>query len=145
MVKHFLFCSLLLCATVSVAQVVEQPAPALSTPNQAPATLPGGSDSLEKQMPPDTKAPPPETFSSEQVEILLANLLNSAPALVNSNVTASVDDRSIVLSGRVSSDEQLKVAIRIAESYAEARSIVNNIILDNTGETFQSTPPLNDL
>ena len=140
MMKHFLFCSLLLCATVSVAQVVEQPAPALSIPNQAPPTLSGGGDSPENQMPPDTKAPPPETLSSEQVEILLANLLNSAPALANSNVTARVDDKSIVLRGSVSNDAQRKVAIRIAKSYAEGRSIV-----DNTGETFQFTPPLKDL
>jgi hypothetical protein len=136
MVKHFLYCSALICAMVSAAQRVGQQSPAISALYQIPPGLPGGSP--EKQMPPDTQAPPPATLSSEQVEILLANLLSSAPALVNSNVTASVDDRSIVLSGSVTSDQQRKVAIRIAESYAEARSIVDNI---KTDQTFESIPP----
>ncbi len=80
-----------------------------------------------KSMPPHTKAPPAETPPSADIEAQIDNKLATEPLLANTRVAASVDDRSVVLSGTVENEQQHDLALRIAESYAGERSIVDKI------------------
>jgi osmotically-inducible protein OsmY len=78
-------------------------------------------------MPPDTRAPLPETLNSVEVQQQIQNKLTTEPLLVQANVKVHVDDASVVLSGTVDDERQHNVALRIAQSYAGSRSIVDNI------------------
>ena len=80
-------------------------------------------------MPPDTKAPPPQGLSTAQVEQQIQDKLNSEPALANMNVRVKTDDRSVTLTGMVDTEVQHDLALRIAQSYAGDRKIVDKIKL----------------
>jgi osmotically-inducible protein OsmY len=78
-------------------------------------------------MPPDTQALPPQTMSTQQVEHEITDQLSSEPALSNSNVDTKVDENSVVLSGTVATETQHHLAVRIAQSHAGDRKIVDRI------------------
>jgi osmotically-inducible protein OsmY len=78
-------------------------------------------------MPPDTRAPLPETLNSVEVQQQIQNKLTTEPLLVQTNVKVQVDDASVVLSGTVDDERQHSLALQIAQSYAGSRSIVDNI------------------
>jgi osmotically-inducible protein OsmY len=78
-------------------------------------------------MPPDTQAPPPQAMSSEQVEGHILNQLKAEPTLSSTNVDARVDDGSVVLTGSVDTMTQHDLAIRIAQSNAGDRRVVDKI------------------
>lgn len=124
--ERLLLCGVLLLAHFSFAQ---QTGPPSSTrpPYQTPPTFPEGSENPAKQFPPETKAPTPRTLSSARVERQIMEHLNSEPGLADTNLKASVDETVVVLTGNVSTDVQHKLALRIAESYAGERSIVDKI------------------
>jgi hypothetical protein len=125
--KHIVFCCVLLLASVGIAQQQGQPPPATSPPYQTPPTFPEGRQTPGAQMPPDTQAPPPQTMSTERVEQQITQRLNSEPALSKSNIDAKVDENSVVLTGSVDTETQHDLAVRIAESYAGDRKIVDKI------------------
>ena len=76
-------------------------------------------------MPPDTKAPP--TVSSEKVEGKILDQLKAEPSLANNKIEARVDDNSVVLTGSVRTVEQHQLAVRIAQSNAGDRQVVDKI------------------
>jgi osmotically-inducible protein OsmY len=78
-------------------------------------------------MPPDTKAPPAETMSSEKVEEQILNQLRAEPMLSGTNVDASVDNNSVVLTGSVETMTQHDLAVHIADANAGDRKIVDKI------------------
>ncbi len=78
-------------------------------------------------MPPDTQAPPPQTMSSERVEQQITQRLSSEPELSKSNIDAKVDESAVVLTGSVDTETQHELAVRIAQSYAGDRRIVDKI------------------
>jgi osmotically-inducible protein OsmY len=78
-------------------------------------------------MPPDTQALPPQAMSSEQVEGQILNQLKAEPTLSSTNVDARVDDGSVVLTGSVDTMTQHDLAIRIAQSNAGDRRVVDKI------------------
>ena len=125
--KHIVFCFVLLLATIGVAQQQGQPPPATSPPYQTPPTFPEGRQSPRTQMPPDTQAPPPQTMSTERVEQQITQRLSSEPELFKSNIDTKVDENSVVLTGSVDSETQHDLAVRIAQSYAGDRKIVDKI------------------
>jgi hypothetical protein len=125
--KHIVFCCVLLLASIGVAQQQGQPPPATSPPYQTPPTFPEGRQTPRAQMPPDTQAPPPQTMSTELVEQQITQRLNSEPELAKSNVDAKVDENSVVLTGSVDTETQHDLAVRIAQSYAGDRKIVDKI------------------
>ena len=115
----------LLLATLGFAQ---QQGPPSTPPYQTPPTFPEGRQAPPTaQMPPDTQAPPPQTMSSEQAEQQITHRLSSEPALANANVDAKVDENSVVLTGSVDSETQHDLAVRIAQSYAGDRKLVDKI------------------
>jgi len=125
--KHIEFCFVLLLASIGLAQQQGQPPPATSPPYQTPPTFPEGRQTPRAQMPPDTQAPPPQTISTERVEQQMTQRQNSEPALSKSNIEARVDENSVVLTGSVDTETQHDLAVRIAQSYAGDRKIVDKI------------------
>lgn len=78
-------------------------------------------------MPPDTQAPPLQPMSTETVEQQITQRLSSEPELSKSNIEAKVDEDSVVLTGSVDNETQHDLAVRIAQSYAGDRKIVDKI------------------
>jgi len=125
--KRIVFSSVLLLASIGVAQQQGQPPPATSPPYQTPPTFPEGRQTPRAQMPPDTQAPPPQTMSTERVEQQITQRLSSEPELFKSNIDAKVDENSVVLTGSVDTETQHNLAVHIAQSYAGDRKIVDKI------------------
>jgi hypothetical protein len=124
--KHILFGLVLLVATAMVAQQQGQPPPT-AAPQTTPPTFPQ-ERAPRQQMPPDQNAPP-EGLSTPEVQQQIQQGLNSEPMLRDSNVGVHVDENSVILTGNVDSEEQHDLALRIAQSYAGDRKIVDKIKL----------------
>jgi osmotically-inducible protein OsmY len=121
--KHLFSLLALLLATTVLAQQGQPP------PQTTPPTFPEGQQAPTRQMPPDEKAPPPQNLSTKQVERQVQQALNSEPALRNSHVGVKADKDSVVLTGTVTTEEQHDLAMRIAQSHAGERKIVDKIKL----------------
>ena len=78
-------------------------------------------------MPPDEQAPPPQALSTEQTQKQITSHLNSEPGLDHTNLVAQVSDSAVVLRGNVWSEEQHELALRIVQSYAGDRKVVDEI------------------
>jgi len=127
--KYVLSCALLFLATVVFAQQQGQPPPTTTPPYHTPPTFPEGRQRPLEQMPPDTKAPPPQAMSSERVERQILDQLNAEPTLSVTNIDARVDDDSVVLTGSVDTMTQHDLAVRIAQAKAGDRKIVDRITI----------------
>lgn len=114
---------LLFAATTVAQQQVPQPNP---PPYSTPPTFPQEQKPTEP-MPPDTKAPVPEQMPSADVQDQIQKKLTAEPLLANANVNATADEKSVVLAGTVQDKEQHDLALRIAQSYAGDRKIVDKI------------------
>jgi osmotically-inducible protein OsmY len=66
-------------------------------------------------------------MSSERVEQQITQHLSSEPALAKISVDAKVDESSVVLTGSVDTETQHDLAVRIAQSYAGDRKLVDKI------------------
>jgi len=66
-------------------------------------------------------------MSSKQVEGQIVKQFRDEPGLSGTNIDARVDDNSVVLSGTVDSITQRDLAIRIAQSNAGDRTVVDRI------------------
>jgi hypothetical protein len=119
--RYVLSCAILFLETIVLAQQQGQP------PYQTPPTFPEGRQTPGAQMPPDTEAPPPETMSSEKVEGQILDQLRAEPSLSATNIDARVDDNSVVLTGSVDTMIQHDLAVRIAQSNAGDRKVVDRI------------------
>jgi len=116
-----IFCGLaLVFAASAFAQSTYPP------PYTTPPTFPTGQIPRE-QMPPDTKAPPPQRLSNAQVEQRIQDKIKSEPVLANTNVGVKTNDRSVTLTGAVETEGQHDLALRIAQLYAGNRKIGDKI------------------
>jgi len=119
--KYVLSCAVLFLATMAVAQMQGQP------PYQTPPAFPEDRQSRRGHMPPDTQAPVPQAMSSKQVQGQIVKQFRDEPDLSGTNIDARVDDNSVVLTGTVNSMAQRDLAIRIAQSNAGDRTVVDRI------------------
>ena len=126
--KYVLSCALLFLTPVVFAQQQGEPPPTMTPPYHTPPTFPGRQRPME-QMPPDTKAPPPQAMSSERVERQILDQLNAEPTLSITNIDARVDDDSVVLRGSFDTMTQHDLAVRIARANAGDRRIVDKITI----------------
>jgi hypothetical protein len=122
--KPMLFALVLLLATATLAQQQGQP-PSTAPPQGTPPTFPE-ERAPRRHMPPDQEAPP-QGLSTPEVQQQIQQGLNSEPTLRNSNVRARVDDNSVILTGTLETEQQHDFALRIAQSYAGDRKIVDKI------------------
>jgi osmotically-inducible protein OsmY len=68
-------------------------------------------------------------MSTKETQQQITKHLSSEPALANTDLAAHVSDNSVVLTGSVATEEQHDLALRIAQSYAGDRKIVDRIKL----------------
>jgi BON domain len=115
-----------LALAFAVSAFAQQQSPMNPPPYTTPPTFPDDQASRQ-EMPPDTKAPPPQGLSTAQVEQQIQDKFNSEPVLANTNVGVKTDDKSVTLTGTVDTDAQHDLALRIAQSYAGDRKIVDKI------------------
>ena len=120
--KRILWGLALVFVTSAFAQ--QQP-PTNSPPYTTPPTFPEGRP--QQQMPPDTKAPPPQDLSASEVEQQIQDKLSREPALANTEIGVKIDATSVTLTGSVDSERQRDLALRIAQSYAGQRKVVDKI------------------
>ena len=120
--KRILWGLALVFVTSAFAQ--QQP-PTNSPPYTTPPTFPDGRP--QQQMPPDTKAPPPQDLSDSEVEQQIQKKLSREPALANTEIGVKIDATSVTLTGSVDTERQRDLALRIAQSYADRRKIVDKI------------------
>jgi len=123
--KSIVFASALLLATLGFAQQQGQ-RQTNPPPNSTPPTFPQQQTPRE-QMPPDQEAPPSHGLPTAQVQQQIQQGLNSEPALANTNVGVKTDDSSVVLTGTVDTERQHDLAVRIAQSNAGDRQVVDKI------------------
>ena len=120
--KRILWGLALVFVTSAFAQ--QQP-PTNSPPYTTPPTFPEGRP--QQQMPPDTKAPPPQDLSASEVETQIQDKLHREPALANTQIGVKIDATSVTLTGSVDTERQRDLALRIAQSYAGQRKVVDKI------------------
>ncbi len=120
--KLALSCGLaLLLVSLSFSQQPVQPPPG-SPPYTTPPTFPEG-----QQIPPDQKAPPSQALSPAQVEQQIKAHFSAEPALANTNVSVKAGEGLVELTGTVDNAVQHDLALRIAQSYAGDRKVVDKI------------------
>jgi BON domain len=113
------------------AQQQAPPAPdSQPAPGQTPPTFPEDQDPGARRtppdMPPDTNAPGRE-LSSREIQEQIQSKLNSEPGLDNDRVRVNVTDSEVTVTGSVDDEAERDVALRIAESYAGDRQIVDKL------------------
>jgi hypothetical protein len=99
---------------------------------QPPSTWPHPDDdphqvSPKNRTPPETNTPPRGQFSAARVEQEIEKRIKTNPAMATANVSARVNDNSVVLSGTVDSSRQHDLALLIAHSWAGQRKVVDQI------------------
>jgi hypothetical protein len=126
--KHILCMVVLMAGTLAYGQMAPgQPQPG-QPPQGTPPTFPeGGRQSPRQPMPPDQQAPTPEATSAEQIQRQITQQFSTEPTLNGTDLRADVDEASIVVSGTVDTVEQHDVALRIAQSHAGDRNVVDKI------------------
>jgi Flp pilus assembly secretin CpaC len=124
--KSRVFPSAFLLASLGFAQQQGLPPPT-APPYGTPPTFPEGRQSPRQQMPPDQEPQPSQGLSSAQVQQQIQQSLNSVPALANTNVGVKTDESAVVLTGTVDSEKQHDLAVRIAQSFAGDRQVVDKI------------------
>jgi len=94
----------------------QAPGPAQNQPPTAP-------------LPPDTQAPAQQTLSTEQVQQQIQAKLDTEPILRGVQLTVVADEDTVTLRGDIDSEDQHDAALRIAQSYAGDRKIVDKLVM----------------
>lgn len=100
---------------------------------------PGGPGRPSGRPTPDTfpgdkgKAPQPATPAQEQarrakIEQQIEKTIRSDRRLNGANVKATVEDSDIVMTGTVKNDGQRRLALHMAEAYADGREIIDKLV-----------------
>jgi hypothetical protein len=103
----------LLMAASSSAQILDRPCRVSSLTFPAP------------QEP--APARPPRPLTTREVQQQIERGLKSEPALAGASLEVAVNATAVVLSGGVYTEQQRDLALRIAESYAGSRRIIDRI------------------
>ena len=127
--KLLLLGTMLLSAAFAVAQQDAQP-PYAPPPHETPAP-PTTGERAPGQMPPDTAAPATPAVTNAEVQQQIQKKISDEPGLTGANVSVTVDDRSIVLTGTVDSQEQHDLAMKMAQSVAGDRPIDDKLQIRN--------------
>jgi len=127
--KHIFLASIFLLATMGFAQQGPMD-PTQSTPPTFPGTP-------KEQMPPDQEGRP---LSTVEVQQQIEQGLTSEPELANADVKVKTTETSVTLYGTVDTERQHQIALRVAQSYAGDRKIVDNISLRSQGNDTKDRP-----
>jgi BON domain len=119
-----LVCALLLGAPMAFSQQPQGQGQNPS-PSSPPVTNPGAQPPASATPTPDN--PQDKSGNNSQMESDLKGVLSGDPALSGTDVSASVDDISITLTGSVESQAQIDRVLALVSPYARYRNIVNKI------------------
>ncbi len=123
--KALMIAATVLFSTSLLGQQQERPPYSQPPPYVTPPSPGNSPDS----MPPDTRAPGPLSPSNTEVQQQIQTKVSTEPILRDSGVQISVDDQSVTLTGTVDSEQQHDSALRIAQSYAGDRTIVDKLTI----------------
>jgi hypothetical protein len=116
---------------VGFAQQQQRPPYDEQPPVQTPPTFPQdqnpGTRPVPPDMPPDVNAPPRELSDSE-VQQQIQSKLNSEPVLQNNEFKVDVTEDRVIVSGVADNEQEHELALRIAESYAGERPVIDKIV-----------------
>ena len=105
--------------------------PPVQNPPAYPEDMDPGVRPVPPNMPPDTSAPPRE-LTSQEAELEIQAKLDSEPSLKNNQLKVEVSEDEVVVSGSTDSEAERDVAIRIAESFAGDRPVINKVEIRGT-------------
>ena len=129
--RQLLLCLTLLLCGMCFPQQGQPPPEMQQPPYGTPPAFPDGRQIPGQQptrpLPPDEEAPPAQAMSTQKMHQQITGHLRSEPALDHTNVAVQVSDSFVVLTGNVRSEEQKDLAVRIAQSYAGQRKVVDKI------------------
>jgi BON domain len=120
-----LTCGLLLMVSAGLGFAQQPAQPSGPPPYTTPPTFPQD-QTPPGSVPPDTKAPA-KPLSTAQVKQQIQEKLATEPDLQKTPIQAKVNNHSVVLKGTVENARQHDLAVRIAQSFAGERSIVDHI------------------
>jgi osmotically-inducible protein OsmY len=87
-----------------------------------------GSDTQAQQVHDSVKASLQENEeANDQIQTNLQSALDGDPILMDSDVAASVDDETIILTGTVESYRQHQRVLELVSPYSASRDIVDNV------------------
>lgn len=105
----------------------DQQPPPVQTPPTFPEDQDPGARPVPPDMPPDTNAPPARDLSNSEVQDQIQTKLHSEPALDDNRLRVEVTDAEVVVSGTADNEKERDLALRIAESYAGERRVVDKV------------------
>lgn len=115
----------IMLAGFGVAAEYKRPAAASTAAEVSPA-IPQ-QQKASRQTRPDQETQPSEELSTPEVQQLIKDGFRYKPALANANLSVTVDDGSVWLTGTVDDEKRHDLALRIAASYSGRRQIVDSI------------------
>ncbi len=121
-----IICGSMLLFAISVFAQQQSVPPYNSPPTTTPPTFPQDQRPGER-MPPETRAPAPNDPTDAELQQQIDHKLATEPLLEHLLLKASVNDKTIVLTGTVDNEQQHRLALRVAESYAGQRRIIDKI------------------
>lgn len=122
----YLLTAFVLLASAGWAQQSGQSTPG-SPPYTTPPTFPQDRRApSQQQIPPDQQAPP-RAMSTAEVQQQIQQHLDSEPLLHSADIRARAEEDSVSLTGTVDNESQHELALRIAQSYAGERKIIDKI------------------
>ena len=131
--KHIFLASVLLFATAGFAQYPQSPN---GPPQTTPPTFPGNP---KEQMPPEQNGRP---LSTNEVQHQIKQALASQDELADTHIKVKTSESTVTLSGTVDTEKQHETALRVAQSYAGDRKIVDNIYLQSQMQDKNNKRPL---
>lgn len=127
--KNLLSTLLLFIATIAFAQQTPGTPPFNPNSQPNPNNAPPNQQSPAEQMPPDTKAPAHTQTASPDIEKELQSAFDHEPVLKGTDLKATADDDSVMVSGTVENEQQHKIALQLVQGKAGDRKIVDKIVV----------------
>jgi hypothetical protein len=115
----------LLLAGVAFAQQEPTHPPVGPPPHESP--LPPTAEQNPSQMPPDGSAPATAPATNADVQRQIQKRISEDPSLAQANVSVSVDDHGVLLTGTVDTESQHQAVLEAAQAVAGDRPIDDKI------------------
>lgn len=110
------------------------------TSGSSPSTSNQSQPSQDQTQKPDSQTGASATaMASTDVQSQIQDALKKDPTLSNSNITVSVTDDAVELSGTAASNDEKRAARKIAKTYAGSRQVKDNITV--SGDSRTTMPP----
>ncbi len=123
-----MLCGFALLFAISLFAQQQSLPPYNSPPTTTPPTFPQDQRPGEP-LPPDTRAPAAGEPTDAELQQQIEHKLATEPLLEHLPLKVTVGMYAVVLTGTVENEQQHRLAVRVAESYAGQRQIIDKIKL----------------